>query len=246
MITDCNQPLRGPSGQWREVVMKIWQQELQKVLEEFDIFAVEPLQEKTPAIALIYRMVSLSLYMPPEATKIFAGRDGQKRSTDTYQSVLQHISPANLRRAGWHAGQVLRIARSMPTSSFSTFCTTCLYLAALTSWTLSTLLSTRYLVQDVGLNQTETVFLLDVEPGESDGAALQRFIISGQGLPTFTSLSKNVPLNDRAGVMRVFQEVLESKHRGGCSHQQMRALHHILAVLGGQKRRRPLSVGGVP
>jgi hypothetical protein len=247
MIAHCNQTRHGPSGEWSALVMKLWQQELLQVLEQFEIVAVEPLQRVIPAIPLIYQTVSLSLYLPLGILEAFSGKDDEKRSSDVYQSFIQRISAANLRQASWHAGQVLCIAKSMPLGSLTDFCATCLYFSALAVWSLGPILSSNSPASDVGYDNDETVFLLD---GDSDGAALRRFTLSGQGTLAISSPNGHVPLNDRAAAMRLFQQLLRSRSRGGVSDQQTRALNNAFSVLGNtnatiiggqRKRKSPVS-----
>ncbi|KAJ5952533.1 C6 and C2H2 transcription factor RegA-like [Penicillium vulpinum] len=240
MIADCNQARHGPSV---ALIMKLWQQELLQVLEQFEVVAIEPLQRLMPAIPLIYQTVSLSLYLPLGILETFSGKDGEKRSSNIYQSFIQRISAANLRQASWHAGQVLRIARSMPPGSLTDFYATCLYFAALALWSLSTIFLSNDLASDTGSSTGETVFLLD---GEADSAALRRFTLSGQGVPVISSSDRHVPLNDRAAVMRFFRQLLRLKYHGGASDQQTRALNNAFSVLGntnsttieGQRKRK--------
>jgi len=229
MVADCNKPRRSPSGQWSTLVMKLWQHELQQFLEKFEIVAVKPLQQSIPAIPLIYQTASLSLHLPLGILETFTGKDGEARSVDTYQSYIQQISPENLRKASWHAGQVLRIARCMPFGSLTAFCATCLYFAALALWSLSTVFSLNPSISDTRIDNEEPVFLLD---GDADSAILRRFILSGQGNPALSSPGKYVPLGDRAAVMGLFQQLLRSKRRGGTSDQQTKALDHAFCVLG--------------
>ncbi|KGO71709.1 hypothetical protein PITC_027220 [Penicillium italicum] len=251
MIADCNQTRVGLSGQWSALVMKLWQQELLQGLEQFEIVAAEPLQHLAPAIPLIYQTISLSLYLPLGILETFSGKDGEKRSSDVYQSFIQRISAENLRQASWHAGQVLRIARSMPPESLTDFSATCVYFSALALWSLSTIFSSNDLALDAGSRNDETVFLLD---GESDSAALRRFTLSGQGVPAISSFNRHVPLNDRAGVMRFFQQLLRLNHHGGASGQQTRALNNAFSVLGntnsttigGQRKRKHAEVDKAP
>ncbi|KAJ5653307.1 C6 and C2H2 transcription factor [Penicillium lividum] len=229
LATDCNQIRRSPSGQWSTLAMKLWQQELQQALEKFEIVAVEPLQQSIPAIPLIYQTVSLSLYLPLGILETFTGKDGEARSVDIYQSYIRHISPENLRKASWHAGQVLRIARSMPPGSLTAFCATCLYFAALALWSLSTMFSLNRSISNTRVNNEDPVFLLD---GNADNATLRRFTLSGQGDPALSSPGKYVPLGDRAAVMGLFQQLLRSKHGGVTSNQQSKALDRAFCILG--------------
>jgi hypothetical protein len=209
--------------------MKLWQQELQQVLEKFEIVAVEPLRQSLPAIPLIYQTALLSLYLPLGILETFTGKDGEARSVDIYQSYIQHISPENLRQACWHAGQVLRLARSMPPGSLTAFCATCLYFAALALWSLSTMFSLNRSSSATRVDNEEPVFLLDAD---ADNATLHRFTLSGQGDPALSSPGKYVPLGDRAAVMGLFQQLLRSKHGGVTSDQQTKALNRAFCILG--------------
>jgi hypothetical protein len=85
--------------------MKIWQPELLQVLEQFEIVAVGPLQRPIPAIPLIYQTISLSLYLPLGILETFSGKDGEKQSSDVYQSSIQRISAVIIcdKRAGMPA-----------------------------------------------------------------------------------------------------------------------------------------------
>lgn len=243
MIADCHQTSRGPPGQWREMVMKLWQQELQQVLEQFDIVAIEPPQRTIPTLSLMYHAVSLSLYMPLGVLETFSGKNGEKRSSEMYQSFIQYIRPSNLRQASWHAGQILRIARPLPPGSLTAFSAICVYFGGLALWTLSTVFSTKELVSGAERDNNEAVFLLD---GDPDSAGLRRFTVSGQGSPTISSSFQYVPLRDRAAVMQIFRKLLWSKHRGDTCDQQTRALNHAFTLLesnhslatGGQRKRK--------
>lgn len=229
MIADCNRIFRSSSRQLSAGVANLWQQELLQLLEQFEFLAVEPLQRSTAAISLIYQTVSLSLYLPLGVLETFSGKDGEERSSAIYKSFIQKISPAHLRKASWHAGQVLRIARCMPPGSLIASHSACVYFSALALWSLGTVFSLKGMATDIETCGNETVFFLD---GENDGDGLRRFTVSGQGAPVLSSAGQHVPLQDRPAVIRLFQQLFSSE-RGGCSFdQQTRALNHAFTILG--------------
>lgn len=244
MISDCNQTRNGPSGQWSAMVIKLWQQELQQVLEQFEIVAVKPLQHSMPKIALIYQTVSLSLHLPLHTLERFSGEDWETRSSDACLSFIQHIGAPNMRQASWHAGQVLRITKILSPGSLTGFSATCLYFAALALWSFSTISSSNGMALDFQPKDSEIIFVLD---GEADSDALRRFTVFGQGTPVLSSTGKRVSLNDRAAVMSLFQQVLRSTSQGGTSNQQMKALSYRFSMLendetantGKRKRKTP-------
>lgn len=226
IVMDCNRARHGPSLHLRTLVFQTWQHELQQILEQFEIAAVEPLKSSIPGIALIYQAVSLTLYIPLGDLEVFAGKEGLKRSSDVYEGTIKHISPTNLRQAIWHAGQVYRIAKSMPQESLTSFCATCLYFAALALWMYSTVSTGDGNRGDV---EKQDIFALDAE---IDSAALRPFTISGYGTPVLSSVEQPVYLDNKAAVMRLFQQVLWSKHPGGTVHSQTRALYNAFSALG--------------
>lgn len=229
IVMGCNGARHGPSLHLRTLVFQTWQHELQQILEQFEIAAVEPLKQPIPGIALIYQTVSLSLYIPLGDLEVFAGKEGLKRSSDIYEGTIKHINPTNLRQAIWHAGQVYRIAKSMPRESFIGFCATCLYFAALAIWMYSAAIASSAGDSNGGNVEKQGVFPLDTE---IDSTALRRFTISGYGTPVLSSGDQPIYLDNKAAVMRLFQQVLWSKHPGGTVHSQTRALYNAFSALG--------------
>ena len=229
IFMDCNRARHGPSLHLRTLVFQTWQHELQQILEQYEIAAVEPLKSSIPGISLIYQTVSLSLYIPLCDLEIFAGKEWLKRSSDLYEGTIKHISPTNLRLAIWHAGQVYRIAKSMPRESFIGFCATCLYFAALALWMYSATTASSAGGSNGGNVEKQDVFFLDIE---IDSTALRRFTTSGYGTPVLSSGEQPIYLDNKAAVMRLFQQVLWSKHPGGTVHSQTRALYNAFSALG--------------
>lgn len=229
MISDCNRIFRVSSRQWSTAVANLWQQELLQLLEQFEFLAVEPSKNSTPAIALIFQTVSLSLYLPLGVLESFSGKDGPARSSAIYESFIQHISPAHLRKASWHAGQVLRLAKSMPSGSLISSRAACVYFSALALWSLATVFSLKGLAPENESCGKETFFFLD---GMDDNDALRRFTVLGQGVPALSSTGQPVYLEDRAAVMRLLQQLFSPEHGGCISDQQTRALRHTFTILG--------------
>lgn len=229
MIADCNRILKGSTRQWSTAVANLWQQELVQLLEQFQFLAVEPLKDSLPAMSLVYQTVSLSLYLPLGVLETFSGKDGEERSSAIYESLIQHISLTHLRKASWHAGQVLRIARSMPPGSLVASQAACVYFSALALWSLSTVFSRKGMILMTSNRGTDQIFFLD---GEDDGDKLRRFIALGQASPALSSTGQYVHLQDRGAVMRLFQQLFSPEHGVYATDQQGRALNHAFTILG--------------
>lgn len=232
MVIDCNRARRGPYSSLRGLVFQSWQHELQQTLEQFEITIIEPLQEHAQEMSLLYHLVSLSLCVPLHELEIFAGKDGLKRSGEIYDEVIKQISPANIRQAMWHAGQVYRIVKLLPYKLANGLCATCLYFAALTLWMYSSFTGGKPLSQpgrksDLGVSK---LFFLD---DEVDRTALRRFTLAEDGIPALSSVQKPACLTDRAAIMCLFRDLRWLKHPGGATRGQARILHNTFCALGG-------------
>lgn len=118
----------------------------------------------------------------------------------------------------------------MTRGSLTNFCATCLYFAALALWTYGTAFTPGSSAQRASnFVGQQGIFLLD---SEVNNVALHRFVVSGQGIPALSSADYPVCLEDRAAVMRIFQQVLRSNHFDNTVPQQLYILHHAFSALG--------------
>lgn len=137
MISEYHRVSRGSSHQWSALVTSLWQQELLQILEQFKFLAVEPLQRLIPAIPLVYHTVSyIVIIFAAWCSRNFFRQGWQRAIICHIESFIQHISSVHLRDASWHAGQVLRIARSMPPKSLTASRSVCVYFSGLALWCL--------------------------------------------------------------------------------------------------------------
>ncbi|KAF7588822.1 hypothetical protein BBP40_005176 [Aspergillus hancockii] len=232
MVADCNRTRHNMSRPWTGLLFRSWQRELEQELDQFGISIVEPLGLSVPAVSLIHQAVCLSLYLPLGFLETYAGKHGEKRSTDINELFIQHINSTHLRQAAWHAGQIVRIAKTIPPGLLTEFCATCLYFAALALWTYSTISTPEgSLAQELKSDSVTRrgVFLLD---SESNNGALRRYVVSGQGVPALSAETSPAYLDNQAAVMRLFQQILRSKYPGQSIPQQAQTLYHAFSALG--------------
>jgi len=232
MVADCNRTRCGPCGSWNALLFQSWQRELQIVLDQFGVIILEANQTDIPVVSLIHQAVSLSLYLPLSILEVLAGKDGEGKSARIRHNVIERMSAQHLRQASWHAGQLLRICKSMEPGSLVGFNATCLYFAALALWTSSTAAAEKATPQvksRSSASRPTNTFFLD---GEVDASAVNRFITYGQGEPALSHAEGPVYLDDRSAVMAMFQDVLKANHRRGELPQQSSPLCSILLALG--------------
>ncbi|RHZ51317.1 hypothetical protein CDV55_102435 [Aspergillus turcosus] len=231
MVADCNRNRYERCGAWSNPLFQLWQRELQDILERFGIEVLGTLRTQNSIMALIHQAISLSVYIPLGALEVLAGKDGEESAAHVRQTIVRSISPSHFRQAIWHAGQVLRISKTMASGSLIRFCATCLYFAALALWTYGTLNPRGALPLDASeLDTTEQrdVFLLDEVV---DDLALRHFIVSGKRTPALSSERGPVSLDDRVAVVHIFQDVLRSNHLGRKVSQQIQTFHDVLSAL---------------
>ena len=198
------------------------------VFEHFKLMVLYANQSLTPIVSLTFHVVSLSLYIPLHVLEIFAGKDGEESSAKVRRDFIDHISPQHLRQASWHAGQLLRISKSMSPGSLVGFGATCLHFAALTLWTYGAVINKSRQGTPEWSN-TSGVILLDQDV---DPRALDQFIVYGQGTPALSAADTPIDPHNGAAVMRVFLHVLQLNHPSGTLPVQLGGLCDTFKALG--------------
>ncbi|KAL2784905.1 hypothetical protein BJX66DRAFT_343579 [Aspergillus keveii] len=128
---------QGDSKHWNALVINSRQQELSQVLQHFRMISYEWGNMPGPQISLIYEVISMFLFMSLEELQLFAGKEDKKEARRVYHSALQWINSVDSRRAIWHAGQVIRAAKSMAPGSLTGFLAVGVYYASLAFWSYS-------------------------------------------------------------------------------------------------------------
>jgi uncharacterized protein YsxB (DUF464 family) len=125
------------SKHWHALVTNSRQQELDQALQHFRMVCSELRVQCRPEIMLVCEVVSMLLHMSLEELQLFAGKEDKQEARRVYHSALEWIASSDSRRAVWHAGQVIRAARSMPPGSLTGFLAIGVYYAGLAFWSYS-------------------------------------------------------------------------------------------------------------
>ncbi|KAL4960225.1 Zn(II)2Cys6 transcription factor [Aspergillus stella-maris] len=91
--------------------------------------ALDPAQ-----VEIIAEFCLMALNVSPRELQQFAGRLGEEEAEITYQILQQWMNESEFRAAVWHAGQILRLTRTLPLTQLREFSAICLYQASLTLW----------------------------------------------------------------------------------------------------------------
>jgi hypothetical protein len=125
------------SKHWHALVTNSRQQELDQALQHFRMVCSELRVQCRSEIMLVCEVVSMLLHMSLEELQLFAGKEDKQEARRVYHSALEWIASSDSRRAVWHAGQVIRAARSMPPGSLTGFLAIGVYYAGLAFWSYS-------------------------------------------------------------------------------------------------------------
>ncbi|KAL4805201.1 hypothetical protein BDV18DRAFT_142146 [Aspergillus unguis] len=222
---------QGNSKHWSGVLISSRQQELSQVLAHFRMISLECTNwagENTgsslpsPHISLVYEVISMFLFMSLEDLQLFAGKEDKKEARRVYNSALEWINSVDSRHAIWHAGQVIRAAKSMPSRSLTGFLAVGVYYASLAFWSYSVVSKAREKAKGTAtLSETSPA---SSTPGSSldssralvflDGdetSDVHRFISLGRGCPALQGVSGTGPalVSDPRRVMDVTQGLLK-------------------------------------
>lgn len=120
--------LRGKPRLWDSgLVLNSRYQELMKMLEYFRI-------GYTHECTLLLEMILMHMQFSLDDVQLFAGLEGPDEASRVYSSMREWTESRASRQAVWHAGQVVRAARSLPPHHLRDFNAIALYHASLAFW----------------------------------------------------------------------------------------------------------------
>ncbi|WPH03907.1 Hypothetical protein R9X50_00679000 [Acrodontium crateriforme] len=119
------------SSQWcnSNLLMANRHAELTKLLQCFRVSSVEDAK-----VTLILELLLMHLHMSLDDVHLFAGVEGEEEGRRVYPSLVQWTRTTTARQALWHAGQVLRAARTLRQGLICDFAAIAVYQASLAFW----------------------------------------------------------------------------------------------------------------
>jgi hypothetical protein len=202
------------------LIMRSRYQDLVSLLQNFRINTDELAGcDGSLTTTMMVELILMHLHVSLEDIQLLAGREGREDAIRVYPSLQEWINTAASRRAVWHAGQVLRCAKSMPPQLLRDFSAIAVYHASLTFWAYGVILNTckssnaadgagsppSSLVagrQSVWLDQAETTLS-------------QRFIAMNRGVPGIHGVEDSQPaafLENPGAVIDAVMDILKRNH----------------------------------
>ncbi|KAK4496952.1 hypothetical protein PRZ48_011401 [Zasmidium cellare] len=183
-----------------------------------------------PEIIFTVEFLIMALHGSLEDIQIFSGKHGEEEARKVYPRIRDWTQDTEARTAVWHAGQVLRIARTFEKTRLRDFYAVAVYQAVLTLWVygmvtnvarksgdktpIHTNRSSMLLNPSDPLSSSNRVFLDD-----TDEKSAKSFKLLGQGTPGLKSstsmqssgeMSSFCSLHNSRGLMVIGGDILES------------------------------------
>jgi hypothetical protein len=162
-------------------------------------------------VQIVAEFCLMALNVSPRELQQFAGRLGEEEAATTHQLLRGWMVGSEFKTAAWHAGQILRIARSAPMAQLREFSAVAVYQASLTLWA--------YGLFSINMARLESPQLFQV-PALSGGCCqvildgpvtpeTGTFVMSGKGNPGITVGPDSVfcPLTDICTTMKAACDV---------------------------------------
>jgi hypothetical protein len=155
-----------------------------------------------PASLLLLEALSMHLHLSLDDVHLFAGVEGYDEAQRIFPVLKEWVRTPAARQAIWHAGQVLRLAKSVP--AVRDFAVILVYQATLALWSFGVISGAE------GFARTAEELTV-LTAGET--VEVSRFISLGRGSPAVVGLEEGEPvlLSDVGRVMQVVKRLLSVK-----------------------------------
>lgn len=201
--------LKGSLGQWSNgsSLMHSRHAELTKLLQAFRVATVEDTK-----VMLIVELLLMHLHMSLDDVQLMAGVEGTEESRRVYPSLRDWARTDTARQALWHAGQVLRAARSLRPGLICDFAAIAVYQASLAFWSYGVI--TQATVRGPFTANDIAAFL-----DGADDNGTRRWIYSGVGNAAvkawYAETGEEYPVlvSDPSAVMGAVIQAMRANHR---------------------------------
>ncbi|KAJ8123955.1 hypothetical protein O1611_g9475 [Lasiodiplodia mahajangana] len=190
-------------------------QELCKALSSFQLVTADQHASFSAQEALLLNLILMNLHVSLDDLQLFAGKEGEDQARRVYPILQQWSESSEARQALWHAGQILRQAKTFPSGHLKQFYAVGVHHAALALWTYGVV--TRATRNQASSNMSQQVVYIDGQ----ESTEVQRFVEFGQGRPTIRGIRSNDGQNIESGLedprscMEISQEVLRMNFSTG-------------------------------
>ena len=197
------------------LILNSLQQETIRHLERYQIETLE-LEGMNCATELMYQRLLMNMHSSLEDLQLLAGKCGQEEAKKAYSFLSSWAQSREARQAVFHAGQLLRAAKSFPVGMLQHANAVACYHAGLVLWAFSVV--SREVTggsSKSNMNRSQEYVLID----SGSDPNLQRFLVLGKGTPAIcpysaesTQPQQSVSVFDTRSAMRVVVHLLRAKN----------------------------------
>ncbi|KAI1263054.1 hypothetical protein F5Y18DRAFT_395944 [Xylariaceae sp. FL1019] len=217
-----------------DLILNSRHQELCRSLSNFKLITSDWYAYFSAQEALLLNLLGVNLYVSLDDLQLFAGKDGEDQARRVYPILQQWSKSGDCRRALWHAGQVLRHAKSFPCGHLKGFYAAGVHHAALALWTYGVVTRARN-PSSVNIIH-ENVYIDDEET-----ALVPRFINFGLGRPMIRGFKSKYgefvasAIDDPRAAMEIAESILRRNYDSGqeIPSPMVENICHLIQQLGG-------------
>ncbi|KAI0164840.1 hypothetical protein GGR57DRAFT_450697, partial [Xylariaceae sp. FL1272] len=227
-------PCSGSHSAESDLILNSRHQELCKSLSSFQLITSDWHAYFSAQEALLLNLLGVNLYVSLDDLQLFAGKDGEDQARRVYPILQQWSESVDCRRALWHAGQVLRQAKSFPCGHLKGFYAAGVHHAALALWTYGVVTRAR---QQSPLDIVREPVYVDGE----ETTLVQRFINFGLGRPMIRGFRPKCggyvesAVDDPRAAMEIAENILRRNYNSGqeIPSPMVENICHLIEQLGG-------------
>ena len=175
--------------------------------------SMSSLCKNEPAVVLFGEFFLMVSHVSPENIQRFAGKSGAEDSGKAFQAFQNWFHTSESRMAIWHAGQVLRAAKSLLPTQLKDFYAVAVYYASLTLWIYGIMLLAKEESHPETINNTSSS--LQIFLNEPETVHVNTFRIINQGEPGLTITDDDqeahfVPITSASRVLEFARNIYRS------------------------------------
>jgi len=207
-------------------------QELTKMLESAKL-RLEDSHVLQGNHGLLFELILLHLNISLDDVQHFAGLEGLSEAQRVYPTLQGWLKTPKSRQALWHAGQILRIAETMPQKSIRDLAAVAVYQATLTIWANGVLRRSTEDVRKSSVQIEPPVIPSDVIIlNTTEDSRVRRFVALNRGVPalTFGNSSHQVPITDIKRMVECVLHLLRTNH-GGTPGEEPPLLENLMQLM---------------
>ncbi|KAH6953774.1 hypothetical protein BKA56DRAFT_648506 [Ilyonectria sp. MPI-CAGE-AT-0026] len=176
---------------WNALIMASRHDEIIKMLNQFQV-SFDVYASFAPEVLMKLELIFMHMDIPLEDCQVFAGMQGPEEARKVYPTIREWHESEAARRAIWHAGQIIRIARSMPEGTIRGPSPIMVYHASLALWVYGLLSTSKNKTNQGGDSRAATSgpHSQPVWLDSRDNPSVQRFLQLGSGQPCLRNPSK--------------------------------------------------------